>query len=276
MPDFDPHKPSAPEGPSPGPGDPGYPPDWFGRTRERRAGRCGSRIFFAIFLIVAGTLLFLGNLGLLPIHSFWDLAPIGMIVFGFVRLLQIRRASGRLFGGMLIVFGCLFLLGNLGILHVRLRDGSWLWSILFIVFGIGLLIRVLDAGRDDRPFRRWGRTGSGANMNLLEEVAVFGSVKRKLDTADFRGGEIHTFFGEVKIDLRRTGIASPQAPVNIDATAIFGAIKIRVPDAWRININGMGILGAYEDRTIPPNQIAAAPVVNITGLSMFGSVEIEN
>jgi cell wall-active antibiotic response 4TMS protein YvqF len=273
MPDFDPYKPSGPEGP--GPEDRGYPPEWFGRTRERRAGRCGSRIFFAIFLIVAGTLLFLGNLGLLPIHSFWDLVPIGMIVLGLVRLLQSARPGRRLFGALLIIFGLLFLLVNLGILHIRARDGSWPLSILFIVFGIGLLLKVLDAG-GDRPFGRWGRTGSGADMNLLEEVAVFGSVKRKLDTADFRGGEIHTLFGEVKVDLRRSGIASPQAPVTVDATAIFGAIKIRVPDAWRININGMGILGAYEDRTIPPNQIAGAPIVNITGLSMFGSVEIEN
>lgn len=279
MPDFDPRKQSGPFGPpsgDPGPDGPGQPPDWFWQMRNRRSGPCGPRIFLAVFLIVAGTLLFLGNLGLLPIHSFWDLVPIGMIVFGFVRLLQIRRASGRLYGGMLIVFGCLFLLGNLGILHVRARDGSWLWSILFIVFGIGLLIRVLDAGRDDRPLRRWGRTGSGENVNLLGEVAVFGSVKRKLDTADFQGGEIHTLFGEVKIDLRRTGIASPQAPVTIDATAVFGAIKIRVPDTWRININGMGVLGAYEDKTIPPSQIAGAPLVNITGFSVFGSVEIEN
>ena len=115
----------------------------------------------------------------------------------------------------------------------------------------------------------------GENANVLEEIAVFGSVKRKLDTSEFEGGEIRTFFGEVKIDLRRSGIASQQ-PVTIDATAIFGAIKVRVPDTWRININGIGVLGAYEDKTIPPNQITGAPLVNITGLSMFGSVEIEN
>jgi hypothetical protein len=97
-----------------------------------------------------------------------------------------------------------------------------------------------------------------------------------LDTKEFEGGEIRVFFGEVKVDLSRSGIASPQQPVTIDATATFGAIKIRVPDTWRININGIGVLGVYEDKTTPPSQIAGAPLVNITGFSMFGSVEIEN
>jgi predicted membrane protein len=274
MPDFDPSKEFR--GFKPTPGGPGYPPDWRLQMRRRHAGPRGPRIFFAILLIAAGTLLFLGNLGLLPIHSFWDLVPIGMIVLGFVRLLQCARLSGRLFGALLIVFGCLFLLVNLGVLHVRARDGSWPLSMLFIVFGIGLLLKVLESGQEHHPLWRWPRPGGGDKVNALDDIAVFAAVKRKLDTLDFRGGEVRTLFGEVKIDLRRTGIASPQEPVTVDATAIFGAIKIRVPDAWRVNVNGVGVLGAYEDKTIPPNQIAGAPLLIITGLAMFGSVEIEN
>jgi predicted membrane protein len=274
MSDFDPRQQPGPFGPPFG--GPDGPPDWRLRMSKHRGGPNGPRIFFAVFLIVAGTLLFLGNLGFLPIHNFWDLVPIGMIVLGFIRMLQCARPGGRLYGGLLIVFGVLFLLVNLGVLHIHARDGSWPLSILFIVFGIGLLIKVLEAGRNDHPLQRWARTAMGNNTDLLDEIAVFGSVKRKLDTANFQGGEARTFFGEVKIDLSRSGIAAPQESVTIDAAAVFGAIKIRVPDTWRININGMGVLGVYEDRTIPPNQIAGAPLVNITGFSMFGSVEIEN
>jgi len=248
----------------------------FGPTRGGPGGPRGPRIFFAVFLIAAGTLLFLGSLGLLPIHNFWDLVPIGMIALGLVRLLQSGRRSGRFYGALLIVFGSLFLLVNLGILHIRARDGSWPMSILFIVFGIGLLIKTLESGQECHPLRRWGRSGGGDKINSLDEVAVFGAVKRKLDTLDFRGGEVRTLFGEVKVDLRRTGIASTQESVIVDATAIFGAVKIRVPDAWRVNVNGVGVLGTYEDKTIPPSQIAGAPLLIITGLSMFGSVEIEN
>lgn len=274
MPDFDPSKEFR--GFKPTPGAPGYPPEWRGQMQRRHGGPRGPRIFFALLLIAAGTLLFLGSLGLLPIHSFWDLVPIGMIVLGFVRLLQCARLSGRLFGVLLIVFGCLFLLVNLGILHVRARDGSWPLSILFIVFGIGLLLKVLESGQEHHPSWRWPHPGGGDKVNALDDVAVFAAVKRKLDTLDFRGGEVRTFFGEVKIDLRRTGIASTQESVTVDATALFGAIKIRVPDAWRVNVNGVGVLGAYEDKTIPPNQTAGAPLLIITGLAMFGSVEIEN
>jgi cell wall-active antibiotic response 4TMS protein YvqF len=71
----------------------------FDSRKEFRGIRCAPggprtpRIFFAAFLILAGTLLFLGNLGLLPIHSFWDLVPVGMIVLGLIRLLQSGRTG---------------------------------------------------------------------------------------------------------------------------------------------------------------------------------------
>jgi hypothetical protein len=134
----------------------------------RRRGPNGPRIFFAVFLIVAGTLLFLGNLGLLPIHNLWDLVPFAMIVLGLLRLLQCQRPGGRIFGGLLVVFGILFLLVNLGVLRLHARDESWPLSILFIVFGSGLLIKVLEPHGDDRYFRRWSRSSAGEKANLQE------------------------------------------------------------------------------------------------------------
>ena len=273
MPDFDPHTDPRQFGRSTGGS--GQPPDWLWQMRTRHGGPRGPRIFLAVFLIVGGTLLFLGNLGLLPIHSLWDLVPIGMVVLGAIRLLDSSRASGRFFGGLLVVFGCLFFLVNIGILQIRAKDESWPLSILFIVFGIGLLLKVLESGQENHHLRRRDRSGGG-RVNALDDVAVFGSVKRKLDTADFEGGEVRTLFGEVKIDLRRASIAAGREPVRVDATAIFGAIRIVIPDAWRATVHGAGVLGAFEDKTVPPNQLAGAPLLIVTGLSMFGSVEIEN
>ena len=276
MSDFDPGKGFHPFGPG---GRAFYKEQMRAYRRAQRAGGPrGPHIFLAVFLIVAGTLLFLGNLGLLPIHNFWDLVPIGMIVLGLIRLVHGRPASGRVFGALLLVFGCLFLLVNLGVLHIRAKDPSWPLSILFILFGIVLLIKFVESGGRDHtnPFARWYQQVAGDRLSSLNEAAVFGSVKRQLDTEDFRGGEAKALFGEVKIDLRRARIADQQAPITIEATALFGGIKIRIPDTWRANVTGLGVLGAYEDKTIPPNQGPLAPLLIVTGLAMFGAVEIEN
>jgi hypothetical protein len=64
--------------------------------------------------------------------------------------------------------------------------------------------------------------------------------------------------------------------VTVDANVIFGQVKIRVAEGWKVNVTGVGVLGNFEDKTIPPVTPDDAPVLIITGLAIFGSVEIED
>ena len=32
----------------------------------------------------------------------------------------------------------------------------------------------------------------------------------------------------------------------------FGAIELRIPETWRVSMQGTAVFGAYEDKTIPP------------------------
>ena len=41
-------------------------------------------------------------------------------------------------------------------------------------------------------------------------------------------------------------------------------------------MSGAGILGNFEDKTIPPNTGQDTPTLIITGFSIFGAVEIED
>lgn len=244
--------------------------------RRSRVGREGTRLFFAVSLIAVGTLLFLGNLGILPVRTIWSFWPVVLIALGVGRLIRAVAAFGKFFGIALIVFGTLFLLINLHVLHLRADDGSWPLSVLLITFGMALLLRRLDAGSGNSWSWIPPRRPAGGFPNSLSDWAVLGSVKRKMDTAAFEGGEASSVFGSVEIDLRRAGISPLLRIVTVEANAIFGEVKLRVPEGWKVNVTGVGVLGAFEDKTIPPVTPDDAPVLIVTGLAVFGQVSVED
>lgn len=250
------------------------PEDWSARRRRRKVG---SRLFFAIFLIVAGTLLFLGNIGLLPVQNIWDYWPVILIVVGGLRLLHCKSAGGRIFSVLLVVFGSLSLLFSLGILHINAHDDSWPLSLLLIAIGLATLIKVLDRDMPRKPaigFQKWWRTGTD---NTLKDTAIFAEIKRKIESPNFEGGTANSVFGSVVLNLRRSQIAVAGKTATVEANAVFGAVKIRIPEDWRVDMQGIAVLGNYSDKTIPMAMPASeTPTLTVTGYAVFGSVEIEN
>lgn len=246
------------------------------RGRYRRSA--ASRVFFAVFLIAAGTLLFLGNVGILPIHDVWAYWPLILVALGIARLFGCRSAAGLITGIFLIVFGALFLLISLGILQVNTHDNSWPIALLMIAFGFLALAKTLEQTHGPKPRIGFPNDTSVLLDNALNERVVFGGVKRRVETNDFAGGTIYCVFGGVELDLRRAQIPLPGNQAVINIHCIFGAVKIRVPETWRVSIQGVGVFGTYEDKTIPsrPSDALDAPSLIITGNSVFSAVEIEN
>jgi predicted membrane protein len=246
---------------------------------EQRAwqGGSGSRLFFAGFLIVAGTLLFLGNLGILPIRHIWLYWPLLLIGFGLSKIVNGPDLAMRLFGGLFTFLGSLFLLINLDVIHIRSHDGSWPISILLIAFGATMLIKLVQKPNPNRPM--WARlrrpiSVSGAG-NELNDFTLMGSIKRRFDAADFRGGNALCVLGNIELDLRHSDIL-PGQTITLDVSAILGAAKIRVPEHWRVQIHGASILGTYEDKTVPANATPDSPGLVITGYSFMSAIEVED
>ena len=80
--------------------------------------------------------------------------------------------------------------------------------------------------------------------------------------------------GGVEIDLREARFAEKQC--TITAVAIMGGIEIVVPEDVIVEVNGIGLMGAFEStdkggsNTPPPT----APRVKVTGLALMGAVEV--
>jgi hypothetical protein len=236
------------------------------------------RVFFAVFLIIAGVALFLDNVGVLRLRNIWEYSPLLMCAWGISVLSGAPSIARRYWGILLIVLGVLGLLLNLGVLRLHTRDDSWLLALLLIAGGIFALIKTIEGGA--RPAPRVGfptQTASGSD-DVLDEHAVFGSLKRKVETANFLGGQIECVFGSVDLDLRYSQIAPNSNAVRVDVKCVFGSAKLRIPDTWMVTLDASGVFGNVEDKTIPPRTGAGpgTPTLMITGESVFSSVEVEN
>jgi predicted membrane protein len=237
----------------------------------------GTRLFFAAFLIVAGTLLFLGNLGVLPLRNIWSYWPLVIVGIGVSRIVSALDLANRLFGCLVVFLGTIFLLINLDVIRIRSRDGSWPISILLIALGMSMLIKILQKRDPGQPlFGNLRRSLRGGSANVVSDLCVMGSIKRRVDVTDFSGGSTLSVLGSIELDLRHSRITEPAQLVHLDVSAILGSAKIRVPENWRVRIHGTGIMGNYEDKTVPSAATADFPTLVVTGYSILGAVEIED
>ena len=241
-----------------------------------RSAQCGRGRFSsmaAVLLIAAGTILFLANLGILPDIRFRALWPLWISAWG-VASLSWRRCS--IWSWLMIAMGILLTLSNLGYLHVSMRA---LWPLFMIAAGISMLFRRV---RPRRP--QYERYVAGASVrgtshdNYIRESASFSAVSRRIDSQNFEGAELNSMFGELKIDLRAADISSASREATIDASSAFGAIKLRIPETWKVVLDGDAVFGVYEDKTVPPRPGPDGELKKliVRGHCAFGAVEIEN
>jgi len=259
---------------------------------------------FAVCLIAAGFLLFLGNLGLFPIHRVWDLWPLIFSFVGFGRLSG-RHTPGRLLIGVtFIAVGIIATLFTTGVLHLQFHDDSWVVALVLIAIGVSGLARVLDGEpwhfgelryrakwerRQQRRMAKMARRapafsfeatitpGKSADSDpVLSDHTLMGHIKRSVISQRFEGGRLTSILGNIEIDLRRAKMLEGRKSATIELEVIMGHIALRVPDAWRVIWTGDNLLGNFEDRTIPPNTGAEAPELVLTGACTMGSIEIES
>jgi predicted membrane protein len=240
------------------------------RARFRAHGGL-SGIVIGALIVAIGLVILLDNLGIVRVYDIWRFWPVILIGFGVSRVLESRAPGGQVWGGLMVLVGVAFLLENLHILIFDFDVSQLIWPLAVIGFGVFMLLRAIDRKKylEGTPSTTIPDSGAGS-------WAVFSSVKRKVDSQDFKGCEAMAVFGEVKIDLRKAGMTGDQAV--IDVNALFGGVDIRVPENWRVEMKGAGIFGAFEDKTVPPrvDPGVKTPQLIITGTAVFGAAKVDN
>jgi hypothetical protein len=134
------------------------------------------------------------------------------------------------------------------------------------------------AGRPRHFFGPGERFSRKFNTNIIRLNVAFGGVNRRIDSTTFEGADLNCSFGELKVDLRGATISAPSREAIVYINASFGAIKLRVPETWKVVVHGTAVFGNYDDKTVPPRPAPGIdpPTIVIRGNAAFGAVEIEN
>ena len=260
--------------------------DAWNRRWERRQQRWARRqhhwahqssafgIVFSVAIIALGALFLLDNLGILRFYDVFRYWPAILIALGVVRLVDSRGSGSFVAGGLLAGIGALLLLDNLGLI---VFDWRVFWPAILIALGILMLLRTTQWSQHRQDDTGAPGQASPQQPGMLNIYAMFNGVERRIDSQDFRGGQIHAMFGGVEIDLRSAAMAEAQA--TLDANATFGGVDIRIPASWLVETRGTAVFGGFTDETIPPSADPAAPPppkLILTGYAMFGGVTVSN
>lgn len=81
------------------------------------------------------------------------------------------------------------------------------------------------------------------------------------------------FMGGVQLDLRDARFS--QREVTIRAFALMGGIEIIVPEDVSVIVDGVGIMGGFDDNASYTEAGSDLPVVRVTGLAFWGGVEVK-
>jgi predicted membrane protein len=228
------------------------------------------RIVLGIAVIAAGALLLLHNFGIynnfLSQYIFrWE------IILMAIGLISVLHSHGNGPGYIIFFIGTYFFLRN----EFHLFSGIDFWqlflALLFIIAGIFMLVK-------RKGIRECHKPGSSfSDRDTIDEVAVFGGGDRTIVTDSFHGGKILAVFGGSNFNLSRSKLAPGKN--YIDVLAIFGGLKLIVPEDWNVTINAISIFGGFSDKhriNTPPLTDDNEPQLIIKGFVIFGGGEIKS
>ena len=230
--------------------------------------------FFALLIIFAGILLLLANIGVLPYHFkrvflSWQML---LIAIGIYNLFSSKHKTG---GIILIVVGGVFLYDKF--YPFCFNAWSIVWPVILIILGAAMLVRHTRKPLPGYDGVNINDTGNqeGENINVIDELNIFGSSERTITGKNFRGGKITNIFGGSEINLMKTELSDGYNVVSL--FCLFGGTTLIIPSGWEVVTDVTAVFGEFSDKRV----LAGGPDTNpekrlyIKGLVLFGGGEVK-
>jgi hypothetical protein len=113
----------------------------------------------------------------------------------------------------------------------------------------------------------------GGFDNWVEAVTVFGNIKKRVYSKNFKGGDVVSIFGGAEINLTQ---ADFNGAISIEMTQIFSGAKLIIPPHWQIRSEMIAIFGGIEDKRPPRAHYDENKVLILNGTTFFGGLEIKS
>jgi hypothetical protein len=220
------------------------------------------KLVVGIAIIVAGLLMTLDNI--LPSHEIARIAfkfwPLILVAMGLAKL---RGEGDRGVVPWLLIGGGIFgLLVTFGVHNFE----DFIGPALLLAVGIFIVTKALQQHR-----------GSPAELKssaaFQSGSAIFSGWKRR-HTGLFKGSELTVIFGGFELDLLQAHLEGDSA--RVDLFVLFGGGEIRVPEGWEVQTPLTFLAGGVSDKTRPPSSAGPRPQLILTGLVLFGGVELRH
>ena len=194
-------------------------------------------------IVLIGALLLLTTTDVIEVTTVWEWVQLIFALLGVWALVgtRFRNLVGPV---MVIAIAGAYFLRNIGVLPDDVIS-TW-WPLFVVLFGVLLVFN---------RFRRRQRTRleGGGTATETVVVALFSTDGRRLQTDQFTGGEIFSFFfGSATIDLRDADVRAK--PAVIEVISVFSDAEIRVPPEWDVQRETLNLLGDTTDRRPTPDE----------------------
>ncbi len=221
-----------------------------------------SRVFIGLLLVLAGVVLIAENMNMLPYHISHILIswPMLLVALGVFNLARKSVTSGLI----LMAIGAFFLAPRLFDLPFNFFNNFW--PILLIA--VGLVFMVRGKKKEEYSMRR-----EESDHDTIDETIIFGGKEIYIVSDNFKGGDVTAIFGGSILDLTHT---KPGENCVIDVNAIFGGIKLVIPEDWNVKIETASIFGGFTDKRSPSSmaRVDKLKLIRIKGSTIFGGGEI--
>lgn len=229
------------------------------------------RVFVGLILLVVGGVLIARESGVyFPEWLFsW---PMILIIVGFVIGVKSRFYGIGWF--IPIIVGSYFLIDQF---FPGMQLKRYLIPVAVIIVGLFFIFRNKMSYssykfKETGPMFHSSETANYLDGDIIDENAVFASIKKNVISKNFLGGDINTVFGNCEINLAQAEIESV---AKMEVNAVFGSIRLIVPPHWQINLSNNSVLGGVEDKRPDPLTISDK-VLKLEANAVFGGIEIRN
>ena len=217
------------------------------------------RITIGLALITAGALFLVDQLNGFPFNQSW---PVILIVVGASNFL-VKPRSWVVSGGIMVA-GAILLLGTLNLLEVSM---GILWPLLLLGLGACHTLRRRKKALAEIPQAETDDADGTPDLNVS---AFFAGGEHRSSDQVIRSGQVSAIFGSAEVDLRGTTLEGDAA--SIEATALFGSLRLRVPNDWAVDVQTTNMFGSFESKRAQPSDPKAR--LSILATSTFGSIEL--
>lgn len=114
---------------------------------------------------------------------------------------------------------------------------------------------------------------SGADIDRLEDMNVFGGSDKIITSRNFQGGSIISIFGGGKYDLRQAEISNQRC--ELEVVNVFGGSNLIIPGDWNVKTEVVGIFGGFSDKRVVMNTDPNKTII-IKGVAIFGGGDIKS